>query len=349
MNDGMMLNALIAAVVLCGLALGAVRGSLREAMVGGSILFGGMLASLKAATWGDRIAGEFDVRIGLARFEAGLGILLGSWLLLGVLGSALCDRRVPSLSGRALGAALGAVNVALLVSVGLQLFERHYSDGEREAAFAESWVARQLVDRFDLLLVAGGAFLAFSVLGGHLLHRIIGVGYDAEIEPALTWVQRSRTRSRSVRIPVDADDGKIEPPHEDGRAWPHSGLTNSQPVVAASATRFEPDRYLVEARPEESPRGNEQELTDRAQSHEPEYGVSAHESILDRWLREAEESGPLVQGTVDSYAWTDHVPRLSASEARETTAQTSDRMHRCPECRTWLPDPTLPCPFCGDR
>lgn len=355
MTSGTLLSLVIIAGAVASMPIGAIRGGLREALFGASVLFGGVLASMKAASWGDRLAESFDVRVDLARFEAGLGVLIGSSLLLGLLGGALCDRRFPSLGGRALGAGLAAGNTLLLSASGLQIYERFYRGGVRQSPIEDSWVATALIDHYDDLLLVGGVGLAGCILVGHALHRIIGVGYNTDLEPAVTWVQQSQRRSRSVRIPVGADGGKIEPEDD-------ATIDRVIPPVPASRfrrtpTEFEPGAGLTASEGSSRSYFSEDRRIPHGAGPDEPPAPELDRSFLDQWLHaptsrrtEAGNSGDNERGPELSNAELRRILNMPLEEDESrSTARRGNREGRCPECGSWLSDTRLPCPFCRGR
>lgn len=356
MTSGTLLSVLIIGGAVASMPIGAIRGGLREALFAASVLFGGVLASMKAASWGDRLAESFDVQVEWARFEAAIGVLIGSSLLLGLMGGALCDRRLPSLGGRALGAGLAAGNTLLLFSSGLQSYERFYREGVRQSPIEDSWVAVALIDRFDDLLLVGGASLAACILVGHGLHRIIGVGYNTDLEPAVTWVQQSQRRSRSVRIPVSADEGKIEP--EDDAATERPLPPVPAPRLRRTATAFESGDGLTSAEgPPRSYFSEDRRVPSRGATSDDRPDPGFDRSFLDQWLHaptsrrmDAGNSGDLDRGPELSNAELRRILNMPLEDDESKSSPLrGDREGRCPRCRSWLSDTSLPCPFCRDR
>lgn len=353
MSNGVLLDGVLLISIALYVPIGAMRGGLREAILGGSILLGAAVGVTRPSSWGEELGEIMDLEAGAASFVVFVSCLLGTMMLVGFGGGSLCDRRIPSWSGRLLGAGLAAVNATVLTALLLVSFERIELGRVRGGTMSESIVAETLIDHLDLVLLVTVGLVASAVVVGHLTHRIFGVAYDGDVEPALTWLRSTRRLPRSVRIPAEADGGKVEPGFGRSRnGGPRDALrtTRAVRVVREEHVRVQTGR---------------EEWSDLSWRIEPDrdpldssaHGDRGHDVGLAELHRLLRMDPALGDGRV--HLPTEHPDSgYHTSSGREhpptdrdydETSGTATAAGRCWRCDSVLPDPTLPCPFCDDR
>jgi len=353
MSNGVLLDGLLLIAIALYVPIGALRGGLREAILGGSIFLGVAVAVSWPNSWRDELKAFADLGVGTASYVVFVSCLIGSMILLGFGGGSLCDRRVPSWSGRLLGAVLAAVNATVLTAFLLVSHERIKRGGVRGDTVTESFVAAMLIDHLDLVLLLTVGVVATAVVVGHVTHRFFGVSYDGDIEPALTWLRSTRRPPRSVRIPAESDAGKVEPGSAKSRTRsPKDALRTTRPLRVAggedSRRQIGGEEWSALSWRDEPARDRIDSTTNVGGTHDA--GLAELHRLLRMDPAPGNRHGPVRPEYPDSGSHTSLPLAFPGTDGEVgATSETAATAGRCRRCDSVLPDPTLPCPFCDDH
>lgn len=169
MNSNLFSSIAIGIVLLIGLLNGLRRGGIKEGTALVGVLLGALLVEFWADRWGASLTQRTNMNLNYATWLSALGLLIGTAILAGY-GSGLLLRR-PALTGgeRFAGAALGLLNMALLVSFALRYTQQFYFNEADPTQPVESWIRAGIASRYML------NFLGLVLLGAAIVLALAAV------------------------------------------------------------------------------------------------------------------------------------------------------------------------------
>ncbi|MER3484639.1 MAG: hypothetical protein C4345_00345, partial [Chloroflexota bacterium] len=174
---------------------------------------GAAIADAWARPWGADLARLISIRLGIAQLiVAGLALLLATTIL-GYGGGAVLRLPSPGLPSRIAGAVLAAVNGALILRYGLRFIERFLAGDRTERVLDESRVSWFLLRQSGWLLIGGALVFGLTTLLAMMISRRAERELTAQGSPGASYPHHLDVDllQRPVRLPRQADEGKIEP------------------------------------------------------------------------------------------------------------------------------------------
>jgi uncharacterized membrane protein required for colicin V production len=213
MTDQALLDALLALIIVLFGLIGFWRGAAREGLVTAGVFTGAAIADAWARPWGGDLARLVSIRLGIAQLiVAGTALLLATTIL-GYGSGAVLQLPSPGLPSRLAGAVLAAVNGALMLRYGLRFIERFLAGDSTDRVLDDSRVSWLLLRQWGWLLVGGALVFGLAILLAMVINReaerefaaqgLAGASYPHHLDVA--------PLQRPVRLPRQADEGKIEP------------------------------------------------------------------------------------------------------------------------------------------
>ncbi len=213
MTDQLLLDVLLALIIALFGLIGFWRGVAREGLVTAGVFTGAAIADSWARPWGADLAQLVSIRLGLAQLiVAGVALLLATTIL-GYGSGAVLHLPVPSLPARLAGAALAAVNGALVLRFGLRFIERYLAGASTDQVLDESRLSWLLLRQWGWLLFGAALAFGFIILVAMMIGRSGERGFTVR-SPAVAFASEhheATTLQRPVRLPRQADEGKLEP------------------------------------------------------------------------------------------------------------------------------------------
>ncbi len=367
MAAALALDLLLLVALLLLVPLGAWRGGPREIVVSASILLGATLMGAWARPWGDDLATLADLRPQAARFLVAAALLLGAVAALGYPGGVLLGHHRPTLRERAAGAFLAACNGVLLLSFMLGALDRFLLEGAPRQAIERGIVGRGLLHGTGWVLVATATAAGIAVAAGLLGRRLLpGAAEDPSVPVPVGagtpsgWgsapdrrgePDHVAPRARPVRVPRQADAGKIERPDrsapprgvpiargtvpvtlssdrspgDEDRARPWRPDAGHRPPVAHGSEGWQTAWAQSIRRPEqpggptregaltgdEPPARSSRPRDETGPQDEPREGGT----VLDDWLRRAAAGTRPAEHPDASHRWGDGHPRHAPTDA----------------------------------
>jgi uncharacterized membrane protein required for colicin V production len=212
MNDDIVLDILLGAILFLFAAIGFWRGAAKEGIVTGGIFSGAAIASSWAMPWGADLADMIDARVGLSRLiVASIALFLGT-VFIGYLGSALIVPVKTGLFDRFFGAFIAALNGGLLLHYALSFVERYLADESANRVLARSHISKFLLREFGWYLVGVASAVFVAILIGFEMRRRERIALlSRPLVEDPSGMYSDAARQRSVRLPRSADEGKYEP------------------------------------------------------------------------------------------------------------------------------------------
>ncbi len=240
MNNALVLDALLILFILLFALIGFWRGVVKEGLAAGGILFGALVANNWSARLGEIGSNVLNITADASRFFTIEALLLTFTLVIGYGSGSLLAAPVRGLGARFGGAALGAVNAALLLAFSLQAVDQFIQRSSTQRLLADSHVAHALVLRFNwfLLIVTG---IVVVLLFGRLVA-------ERESRPPSPARYAGGGERRSARLPAPAEPSKLEPvergfdPIEGRFREDAPTLRNLAPMPPVSAADISHDR-----------------------------------------------------------------------------------------------------------
>jgi len=212
MTDQLLLDVLLALIIVLFGLIGFWRGAAREGLVTAGVFAGAAIADSWARPWGGDLAQLVSIRLGLAQLiVAGVALLLATTIL-GYGSGAVLNLPVPSLPARLAGAALAAVNGALVLRFGLRFIERFLVGAGTDQVLDESRLSWLLLRQSGWLLLGAALAFGLTIFVAMMIGRRGGRDVAAD-SPAVVFApgHHEVTLQRPVRLPRQADEGKLEP------------------------------------------------------------------------------------------------------------------------------------------
>jgi uncharacterized membrane protein required for colicin V production len=211
MNDDIILDILLAAILLLFAAIGFWRGAAKEGIVTGGIFTGSALASSWAMPWGADLADLIDSRLGLSRLIVACIVLFLGTVFIGYLGSALIAPVKMGLFDRLFGACISAINGGLLMHYSFSFVERYLADESANRVLGRSEISRFLLREFGWYLVGVASAIFLAIVLGFEMKRRARQALLARPLVDDSMASLEGVRQRSIRLPRSADEGKFEP------------------------------------------------------------------------------------------------------------------------------------------
>lgn len=213
MTDQLLLDVLLALIILLFGLIGFWRGAAREGLVTAGIFSGAAIADAWARPWGGDLAQLAPIRLGIAQLIVAAVALLLATTILGYGSGAVLSLPLPSLPARIAGAALAAVNGALVLRFGLRFIERFLAGASTDQVLDESSISWLLLRQSGWLLVGAAAVFGFAILMALMISKRGASGLASGSPVTVTGPEHHAVTSlqRPVRLPRQADEGKLEP------------------------------------------------------------------------------------------------------------------------------------------
>ncbi|HUG15611.1 MAG TPA: CvpA family protein [Thermomicrobiales bacterium] len=346
----LVLDILLILLIVLFMPIGFWRGPIKELFVTLGVIFGVLLADFWARPWGSDLTDYTELTAGSGAFIIAMTFLVASTFILGYgLGATLA----PSYHGnvtRVLGAAIAAVNGALLLSFSLQYVRLHLLSTANEESLNDSFMARFLLDGIGWLLL-GTAFVAvplllFVLVSGRRAYEPEYDEYDYLEDEEYAEPPEPRAGYRRARV-ADAQTNVLPPrvpgtPREDDETIykaepePHQrrAAAETRPLIVTEpqATSEPAQPALAQPRP--------------AQPTEPEPA-----------RQEDREPPSTRMGDTDPHIVLPTAMRASGATAEPATEQPEDEAGgrgdlapgyaRCATCHAVLSPDISICPNCG--
>jgi hypothetical protein len=210
MTAGLLLDGLLLLVVAFYVPIGAWRGGISEAFLGGAILLGAATADAWAPAWGDELAELSGSGAATCRFLVAVVLLALVGGGLGYGAGALANRRPATLESRAAGGALGLVNALLILSFLVSFLTTFFNEGRAIKTVEAAWFAEALVERQGWLLILACGLATCLVVASRVVARFD----DDLVEREAGWERTAAVGARrrlAVAPPADPDGGKVDP------------------------------------------------------------------------------------------------------------------------------------------
>ena len=323
-DSRLLLDLLLGFIVLLFVPFGIRRGVAKEAMVSAGVLLGALLADAWATAGGAWLAGAIGLDSALASFAVALGALLGGTFAIGYgAGAAVGDLR-PGIASRLAGGLLAALNGVLFLAYLLRTIDRWLQPGD---ALRDGIAPGILIDRFDELLLAGGALVLLLIVIGWIVRAVRGPRYAPVVEPAVSQ------RSRPLRVDPSGDVGKFEPVPSSPPGRGGSTMAETAPLAAEPGPGGNPWQRPTGSSP--APNG-----------HTRLPGPVSNQAAGGEWLHRSGEAA--VVGTAGQTGW---VPPTGDGGRRFGTTPggegVGEERRRCPTCGAVAGPTDLYCQQCG--
>jgi uncharacterized membrane protein required for colicin V production len=178
MATWILFDALLVCMLLLIVPIGFWRGGIREALVGGSVLAGALLANTFAESWGAKASDLLGVGPSTGRILIAQLLLWGTTVILGYGGGAVVRMGAATLLTRLSGAILSLFNGLLLISFSLSFINQFATSIGSPSSFREAYVARVLAGGSLEIVFLAVLLVALGVIAG-LVARLAG-GWDQD-------------------------------------------------------------------------------------------------------------------------------------------------------------------------
>lgn len=353
MTDQLLLDVLLALIIALFGLIGFWRGAAREGLVTAGIFAGAALADSWARPWGGDLAQLISIRLGIAQLIVAGAALLLATTILGYGSGAVLHLPVPSLPARLAGAALAGVNGALVLRFGLRFIERYLAGESTDQVLDESRVSWLLLRQSGWLLFSAALVFGLVILGALMFGKRGGSDFTVDSSAIATIPQHHEvaTLQRPVRLPRQADEGKLEPASR--------GFDRATGTYAADAPHV---RETIQLPPESRDlglNGGRSMPASESWRHRPAQSdarTPGSYMARDHWLQwpapnlsaqQAKQSPEHASGHndhVDQSQWQAYAPQPQTADPRDRASATP---RLCRICDTELGPADNFCPNCG--